>query len=45
MKKEYLIKLIDEYLQNTKYKRNKNYHDYSLDELLKVIKLYKINAN
>ena len=45
MKREHLIKLIDEYLQNTKYKRNKNYHEYSLEELIKVIKLYKINAN
>ena len=45
MKREYLIKLIDEYLEITKYKRNKNYHEYSLDELLKVIKLYKINTN
>jgi hypothetical protein len=45
MKRENLIKLIDEYLQNTKYKRNNNYHEYSLDELLKVIKLYKININ
>jgi hypothetical protein len=45
MKRENLIKLIDEHLQITKYKRNKNYHEYSLDELLKVIKLYKININ
>jgi hypothetical protein len=45
MNREHLIKLIDQYLEITKYKRNKNYHNYSFDELLKVIKLYKINVN
>jgi hypothetical protein len=42
MKKEELIKLIDEHLQKTKYQRNNNYTTYSMEELIKVIKLYQI---
>jgi len=42
MKKEELIKLIDECLIKYKYKRNNNYTTYSMEELIKVIKLYKI---
>ena len=44
MKREDLIKLIDEYLLKTKYQRNNNYTTYSIEELIKVIKLYKINV-
>jgi hypothetical protein len=44
MRREDLIKLIDDYLLKCKYKRNKNYHSYSIEELIKVIKLYKINV-
>jgi len=42
MKREYLIQLIDEHLQKTKYQRNNNYTTYTMEELIKVIKLYKI---
>ena len=42
MKREDLIKLIDEHLQKTKYQRNNNYITYTTEELIKVIKLYKI---
>ena len=42
MKREDLIKLIDEYLLKSKYQRNNNYNTYTMEELIKVIKLYKI---
>ena len=42
MKKEELIKLIDEHLEKTKYQRNNNYTTYTMEELIKVVKLYKI---
>ena len=42
MKREDLIKLIDDYLLKTNYHRNNNYTSYTMEELIKVIKLYKI---
>jgi len=42
MRREELIKLIDEHLLKTKYQRNNNYTTYTMEELIKVIKLYKI---
>lgn len=45
MKREELIKLIDEHLQKNKYQRNNNYTTYTMEELIKVVKLYKIVVN
>lgn len=45
MKRGELIKLIDEHLQKTKYQRNNNYTTYTMEELIKVVKLYKIVVN
>ena len=44
MKREDLIKLIDECLIKYNYKRNNNYTTYTMEELVKVIKLYKIKV-
>ena len=43
MNREHLIKLISLHLIKINYQRNDNYKTYSMDELVKVIKLYKIN--
>jgi hypothetical protein len=45
MNREHLIKLISLHLLKINYQRNDNYKTYSMDELVKVIKLYKINVN
>ena len=45
MNREHLIKLIGLHLIKVNYQRNDNYKTYSMEELIKVIKLYKINVN
>ena len=42
MNHEGLIKLITDYLAESGYKRNNNYETYSVVELLKVCRIYKI---
>ena len=44
MNREHLIKLICLHLIKINYQRNDNYKTYSMEELIKVIKLYKINV-
>ena len=43
MKKKNLIQLITKYLKSTKYERNTNYEDYSIADLIKVCRIYKID--
>jgi len=43
MKKHELIELITKHLESTNYERNTNYKEYSIDELIKVCAIYKID--
>jgi hypothetical protein len=43
MKRQELIELIAKYLDSIKYDRNNNYEDYSIADLIKVCRIYKIN--
>jgi hypothetical protein len=41
--KETLIKLIEEYLQKSKYVRSDNYKSYTMIDLIKTCRVYNIN--
>jgi hypothetical protein len=43
MKRQELIELIAKHLESIKYDRNKNYEDYSMADLIKVCRIYKID--
>ncbi len=43
MKRQELIELIAKYLDSIKYDRNKNYEDYSMADIIKVCRIYKID--
>ena len=43
MKRQELIELIAKHLEYIKYERNKNYEDYSMADLIKVCRIYKID--
>ena len=45
MKRQELIELIAKYLESVNYKRNTNYEEYSMAELIKVCSIYKIDTN
>jgi len=42
MKRQELIELIAKYLESINYQRNTNYEDYSMADLIKVCRIYKI---
>ncbi len=43
MKRQELIEIIAKHLESIKYKRNNNYEEYSLHDLIKVCFIYKIS--
>ena len=43
MKKQQLIEIIAKYLESINYERNTNYEDYSIADLIKVCRIYKID--
>ena len=43
MKRQELIELIAKYLESINYKRNTNYEEYSISDLIKVCRIYKID--
>lgn len=43
MKRQELIELIAKHLESIKYDRNTNYEDYSMADLIKVCRIYKID--
>lgn len=43
MKRQELIELIAKYLESINYKRNTNYEEYSMADLIKVCRIYKID--
>jgi cytidine deaminase len=42
-KRQELIELITKHLETIKYKRNNNFEQYSLQDLIKVCFIYKIS--
>ena len=42
-KRQQLIELISKHLEIIKYKRNNNYEEYSLQDLIKTFHIYKIS--
>lgn len=42
-KRKQLIELITKHLETIKYKRNNNYEEYSLQDLIKVCSIYQIS--
>jgi hypothetical protein len=43
MKRQELIEIIAKHLKSIKYERNTNYEEYSLQDLIKVCRIYKID--
>ena len=43
MKRQELIEIIAKYLESIHYERNANYEDYSMADLVKVCRIYKID--
>lgn len=43
MKRQELIEIIAKYLESINYERNTNYEEYSMPDLIKVCRIYKID--
>ena len=43
MKRQELIEIIAKYLESINYERNTNYEEYSMADLIKVCRIYKID--